>query len=646
MQSAIDLLEELELPLPEGAEVHLVEVPLRTELADPQAGVILVSDQLYKLFPLARFRKFHSFQLVRAVFAVLAERRLADVEHPADLGWSPDVLASWLLDLYTLRTYRQKEFAKDILRWVSFIPAIDRILYAPQIPFASAYFNTLDDPTPTRDDLRRFSNTRPRGKVIYEKLRDLLGDEPTQQAMRAVWKGAPVHETAETAWGQSSLNWFFTQWLRPYPEVNYHFELQGSEQAPNGRLKHRIRVIKDGNSPPIEPVEIRVTEWGGVRHELVWDGHGNKTVLTVETERGIRSVILDPRGRLSEQITGDNNDLRADNRRPGEVRFVYNNFGALFNFSTLKFDLSVDFSFSRMYDVKNAFRLALYHSESTTIGGVLGYYRSFGKKITQSRLASAAAIVLRAARLDSSFARQGVEPQPGTRLSLQFALGHDNRFFPWEPWEYSSASMSVSYALTILDTSELFQQITVSGEVGHSFLITPGHSVALELRAAATFGDLRVPSQALFVGGPDGLRGYLPDELPGRAYAMARGEYRHLVVRDLNVNLFYLAYLRGVAGAAFVEAAAIVPCDATFFSGVKSATDPNHDLVHNLFVDAGYSFQLVGDWLGVSQTRFNVEVAVPLIRRARSCFPLPDEKPIDPASRFPVGLFVYFGAPW
>ena len=35
---------------------------------------------------------------------------------------------------------------------------------------------------------------------------------------------------------------------------------------------------------------------------------------------------------------------------------------------TLQLDLSLDFSISRVYDVKNSLRLLLYHSESTVVG--------------------------------------------------------------------------------------------------------------------------------------------------------------------------------------------------------------------------------------------------------------------------------------
>src|SRR5207237_614801 len=94
-REALDLLHDVGLDAPPGERIPLVEAPLRMELAAAAEGAVLVSDQMYRLIPIERFRKFHSFQLVRAIFELLAARRLAPRERPADLAWSPDAAASW-----------------------------------------------------------------------------------------------------------------------------------------------------------------------------------------------------------------------------------------------------------------------------------------------------------------------------------------------------------------------------------------------------------------------------------------------------------------------------------------------------------------------------------------------------------------------
>lgn len=634
VREALDLLGELGLALPEGTHIPLVEMPLRMELALAQAGAVLVSDQLFRIAPLKRFRKFHEFQLARAIYNFIAEERLLGREREDDLGWSADLSASWLVDLYTVRGYQKKEFARDVLKFASFIPTVDRLLYAPQIQFAAAYFNTLDDPDPTRDDLRRFANQRPRGKLIYEKLRDLLGDEKTTEVARAVFLGTPVREAIRRV-HEADLDAFFADWLRPYPEVDYRFEVSVPESAPlDGGLRYRLRVYKRGKrdkQPPTEPVELRVTEWGGERHELRWDGQGKDKVFVVMTRRPIRLVVLDPRGRLLERVSGSKEDLRLNNRRPGKLKFIYNDLGALFNFQTLSVDLSIDFSLSRIYDVQHTTRFALYRNRQAQVGLLASYSRNFGRLITPARPESSLTSSLRLLRLQPSFGRRGAASVPGTQLVLGASLASDDRLFVWEPWRATFYGASASYALTVLDDRRVLQQGTVAASFGQIVPIAIGHGVAFELFGAATFGNLVVPSQFLASGAPNYLRGYEPDELLGRLRLFGRAEYRHVFLHDLNFNFLHLIYLRGVAGAVFLEAAALSPC-----TGYRIGR-------RDLFGDVGYSLRFLGDWFGVLQTQLTIDVAVPLVRRRRGCIEEEGQPIRDPSTRAPIGFFVYFG---
>ncbi|MSP60476.1 MAG: hypothetical protein EXR72_09060 [Myxococcales bacterium] len=637
-REAIELLHEIGLLPVDGTQLTLVEAPLRMELAEAHGDMVLVSDQIFRILPLDRFRKFHGFQLIRGIYGALFERRLRGRERGDDIGWSPDVGASFLVDLFTLRVYQRAEFAQDVLKWVSFIPQIDRILYAPQIPFASAYFNTLDDPDPTRDDVMRFAHLRPRGKTIYEKLRDRLGDPGTARVMRALWAGVPVREAAGAEAG-SDLGEFFGQWLGPYPEVDYRYEVLGSERR-GGRWHHRIRLFKRGKSPPVEPVELRVTEWGGVRHDLIWDGQGRERVLTVETARGVQSIELDPRGRLQERMAGAEEDLRFDNRRPARLKFIYNNFGALLNvgelafFQNLKLDLSLDFTLNRILDVKNGTRFVLFRSQSTQIGLSGSYARHFGRMITPARLSSGASVSTTLSRLEPTFGRVGEPSLPTTRITVGTGVGYDDRIYAWEPLLATSFGLSASYTLTVEDAGRARQQATFSASAQRIQPLADGHGLAFEGGAAVTVGDLGVPSQMLSAGAPGWLRGYGVDELLGRLRVAARAEYRHVFVHDLNWNLLHTLFVHGISGGLFVEAAMISPCEG-YGVGTK-----------DLFADVGYSLRIIEDWFGVGQTVFNIDVAVPLVRRTRSCFPVPGESPREPSTRTPLGFFVYYGPIW
>jgi hypothetical protein len=649
VRDALETLAELGIQLPENTRLSLIEAPLRVELADPHSGDLLVSDQVFRLTPAPRFRKFHAFQLVRAVYAALLERALAAREQPDDLAWSPDVGASWMVDYYTVRGYHEAEFAQDVMKWVAFIPAVDRILYAPKIQFAPAYFNTLDDPDPTRDHMLRFANLRPRGKTIHEKLRDRIGDAGVARVVRATWQGTPLR--AAVADEEAALaipppipdRAFFAQWLGPYPEVDYRFELLETKRRSDGRGQvHTVRMWKRGANPPVEPVELRVTEWGGKRHDLKWDGQGAETRLTVETERSIQSIELDPRGRLLERITGENDDLRLDDRSPARIKFLYNNFGALINFQNLSLDLSLDFSLSRILDVKNSTRIGLYHSAATQIGGILGYSRSFGEMITPARLAWAAGLTLVVARLDPTFGLGPHKlPEPGTRFTLSTGLAYSDVVFSWDPHRGTYFGVSGSWSVTVHDNGQVGQNVGVGVALDHYEPIAAGHQLAFEVAAAGVFGDLHFPSQMTAAGAPNYLRGYEPDELLGRWRATARAEWRHSFVRDLNWNFFHVLYLRGVSGGVFAESGVVSDCDATATNGGGYGIGPD-----SLFADVGYSLRFHEDWFGVSQTLMNIDVAVPLVRHARGCFGDPGIPLRDPQTRAPVAFFLYWGPAW
>ena len=51
----------------------LVEAPLRHELVQQHGDVILVSDQVFRIFPFDRLRKYHRMEIARAILAAVAD---------------------------------------------------------------------------------------------------------------------------------------------------------------------------------------------------------------------------------------------------------------------------------------------------------------------------------------------------------------------------------------------------------------------------------------------------------------------------------------------------------------------------------------------------------------------------------------------
>jgi hypothetical protein len=630
VKETVDLVAELGAPMPEGTRLVIVEGALRMELGEALPGFAFVSDEIFDIFPITRFLKFHEFELVRVVLEGWIESRVAERERADDLGWAAQVASSLLVDRYTLRSYRRTEYARQILGWASFIPAIDRILYAPQVPFASAYFYTLEDDDPLRDNLAQFANTRPRGKLIYAKLRDLLGDDDTMKLVRAQLHGSPVRAAAESVRG-ASLDWFWRQWLTRYPKVDYRFRDVRSERVPTG-WRHIAVVEKVGDTPPVEPVEVRAVDVRGHAETQRWEGDGKEHTYSFAMPAALSSIELDPRGRLVEDLPKSNDDLKFDDLRPPRWKFIYNNFGGLVTFfPTLGLDLSLDFSLAPILDIKNAMRFLVYHTVSTQIGVSASYTRSFGRKVTQARLTSEVTGTLAVARIDPSFGRAvGAGENPGTQIATGVGVGYDDRLFVWEPVRALSVAGSGSYTLTVLDNRQVLSQGTVAASWESIVRLGDGHGLAMSLSGAITFGDLRIARQMLAAGGAGGLRGYGVDELLGRGRAIARVEYRHVFVHSLDINLLHSLYIRGVGGGLFAEGGFTTACgsysvDATMLSA-----------------DVGYTLRVFADWFGVSQTTLNIDLAVPLVRRDHDCF-----GPLAPASsRAPIGFYFAFGPPW
>jgi hemolysin activation/secretion protein len=160
--------------------------------------------------------------------------------------------------------------------------------------------------------------------------------------------------------------------------------------------------------------------------------------------------------------------------------------------------------------------------------------------------------------------------------------------------------------------------------------LADGHQLAIDLGGAITFGDLKIARQMLSAGGAGGLRGYDVESLLGRWRGVARAEWRHLFSHELNFNLLHTLYLRGIAGAVFVEAGVVSPCES-YRPDDKS-----------FGADVGYTIRIFADWFGVSQTTLNLDLAVPLVTHAdRTCF----GQPIG-ANKIPFGFFFSFSPPW
>lgn len=605
-QRALAVLAELGAPAP--PRLAIVEVPLRFDLAEPHpGGVVAMSDRWLRLWPADRFRALHVRQLARAVFAAIYAAR---GERDAD------ALASFLTDLFAARRGQREpkphappEYAQDFLRPVAFIPVVDLFLYAPQVAFADAYFGNVLERDVRRDHPLRFNHARPRGRLVYEKLRDRLGPEGVSAAMVDAARGAGVQPAAERAAG-ADLAWLFRQWELPPAAVNYRLAGVRTVWRAGSGYEHAIEIaveVAPGQRAPIEAVELLVIDAAGERHRLRWDGGGDRHVFTLITRAPLDVVELDPRRRLAESpLPGVVADPLLDNRRPGRLRFVYNSFGVLFTVSDLSALLAADFSLSRLHDVRNRSRFLLFRSASVVAGLRASYTRQLGPLVAPDTTLGAATVSLTALRLSGDFfADDGEEARGATRVAVSVGFGQSDRTFEFEPLRSRGWGAAASLGLTRLDAvAGAGAEHLVSGGVsaGYTVIATPwdGHTFAASLGAGAVYGQLRDRSQLERGGGPTGSRGYRDGELYGRARAEARAEYRHVYVHDLDWNFGHYTFLRGIGGALFVDVVALTPEDSWAVGEAR------------VYPSAGYGLRFFYDSFGTIQQMMRLDVALRL----------------------------------
>ncbi|HEY2901969.1 MAG TPA: hypothetical protein VGL59_15410 [Polyangia bacterium] len=599
--------------------VWLIESPLRHELVQVHGQVILVSDRLFEIFPLERLRKYHRIALTRAVFTAVLDQRLRAFESLDDIDLAAAALAAHLTDALTLQEFQRIEYARELLRPVDFIPAVDQLMYAPLVASAATYFGDVDGDDRLRDDVRRFSHQRPAGGLIYGKLLDLLGPARLALLSRRTLGDRQPFRTAATEVFGAELDWFWRQWLGPPPRVNYRLSSVRAVERGGVRDAHVIIDIARQGDPVREPVEVAVRDRDGGTQTLTWMADGPTHRFEADLPARLASVEIDPRGRLAQTAVGElspSDDPRADDRDPQRWRLIYSGFGGLLNVTQLSANFAAIFLLKPAHDLRHAVTLQAFHSEATEIGVGASYFHFFGPQATRNSLTSALLGGLSAGRMNPSFGlTQGQAPQPGWRFSARTGLEHDDRDYLFDPWRAVGVDAIASYTLTALDNGELFSQATVSVDALRLFELLPGHVLGLEADADVTFGDLRLRSQLVSASGPTGLRGFAADELLGRAQLTARVQLRDDYLTDLDWNLFSLTTVRGLAGTLFADGAAVSTCDGYAPSR------------QGLFADAGYSFRVLHDAFGIYQQLLSIDFAVPLNRPAqpRNCFGAPTD---------------------
>jgi hypothetical protein len=641
-RETLDTAYRLGIQPPPDTDLVVVQGPLRSDVAQAHPTALTLTDEYLHVLPAARFRRFHEVQVARAVLDHVSLAYFTGHQDASQRLWVSGAVAFALSQVWQARRDLPDEDARDLLRNLSFMPAVDSFLYKGQASFASAYFRGGEDTFAVRNHPLWFSHGLPTGRRVHEKLDDLL-DHQTLAAFYGAMVRQPRAEpvtTASRAWG-FGLDWFFSQWLGPYPAVDYAVLGLESEKLANGRYRNIIRVGRDSARPIVEPVQLLVVEKGGTTHHLIWNGEAQpgsplqdqplavERQFVIETDRPIKSIKIDPRYRNTESSRiptspggrGDNNDPRFNNRRPGNRRFIYTGIGvnvAASEFLTAETSAAKVNAFSGFFAFEAGLRRDLRYTGTFNIfkdretligtGGAANFY--FLEKVNRQR---------RRLRLRSSMSAAwltdgGLDPAGGVRLQESLWLTDDTRKFGFWPdtGHRVQAGVRISQVVrTRRDRSDDRHDLSFFAEHTQLFRIAHDHVLAAKASAEAVLPLVNeLEYRALpRVGGLGGLSGFGADEVFGRAVMRAQMEYRHVFVNDLRFNFANLAWIRSIGGALFAGAATHSTC--LDYTGLFRT--------ENWRGQVGYGLTAYVHYLGVAPQLIRVEAAVPLGRRRTAC---------------------------
>jgi hypothetical protein len=609
--ATLQVLRELGIE-PPARPVRFVEAPLRFELVSPIPGGVLLSDRLYRLTPIEQFFRFHDLQVARAVGWLALDGATAREPAP-DRALALDLLGAAVSDAFAESRYGGRGPGLQRLLGIgAFIPEIDQILYSPLIEFRHLFTRPFRDEDPLREEPWQLASDWPRGAVIHDKLADLLGQDAVQRLLgRYARSAAPLRRLVDEMAGED-MSWFFDQWLGPAPEVAYRLAGVTSERLGRGRFRHRAVIERLGASIR-EPVEVRFLYADGTHEDLRWDGRGARGEVAAERGARLRSVEIDPRGRLLEaaSLTGENPNL--DNIEPVRWRLpVLNGLMLYLSAAEGKLYALIDFSLRRQYDARRAIRLRVEY-DPRGVRGDLFYSHGLGRLLDLDRASWMIQAGVYALRTIGSF---GEGHADATAFGANLFLYRDTRWFRYDPMEGWGMNVAVFGSGWVDDESAWGWSVGAAGRIAGHWTPRVGHTFTGYAGAGVVFGE-PLQQQLQSISDRTMLRGFEADETLGRARIYGVVEYRWTALTDLDVNLINAAWWREMFLVVFVGAGTVSRPDS--LEGLFSAD--------RIFTEVGAGVRFLVDLAGVQPYVIALDAAVPIT-------------PLERPGRVPYGFYV------
>lgn len=594
----VAFLAEERLWRPDDAMV-LVDGAIRHTLAAPARGVLVVSDRLFRVTPVERLLRFHHEILARAILVQVAACRL-DPDDP-DVRVSAEIAGRWLLERYIQVRRRGRDSAEDLLGPWAFIPAVNNLLYAPDVPFAGDYFDHVPR-TPEELVFARALPERawwswpdPWGRASIARGRLEVEASPSERAalLSMMLEGHGLSSALAALWGRTRARAWGLRWRRRPPDIRYGIgsvrrsprggvDVAVTRRGALGRDTTRVEVYRDG-----APVSVKtLTTWAPGRFTVSatvasWDSvHVNRALWTPELP------------------SEDDPSPRYDNRAPHRWRVLLNNFNVLLSASEGVIDTALDLGFSRVYDPRWRYGVrAAYTAQSISLAGRASY--RWGRSVTADRLSSWLGV-----NGSGDFLRPGFRADAGSAWATSVGLfaGFDDRPSLWAPGAGHALRAAVTYFRNFgspepgVDPNSL--RFSLRGL--RAWRLGGLHQFAVRGSVAGILGRPRT-QLLLPLGGRYGVRGYQRSADLGRARAILGAEWVHTLIPQLDENAFYFVWASRLDGALFADVAAI----ADDLSGLSQGASRR--------ADVGYGVRLYLDYFGARPGVMAVDVAFALV---------------------------------
>ncbi len=480
------LQRSLEATWPVGKPLDLVVVdaPLMRRLTRAAPGMLLLSSRAFRVSP--GLKHLHQ----GAVTAGLLEAGLAQAlpEHRS---------RAFVAAALTAQAMAETPSAEGLLRWFSWLPQIDELLYAGSVPYVSEVMGEPWPGDPVADDLLEVLDPRLPGAVVAGRAAAM--GEPVAQVAADLLAGGPPPEWLEAAESAVLMQ-------------DYKIVVQRDGAGP------RFLIQRDAASTaPSEPVVVAVDD---ERYVLDPIAGGHEVVLTLDEvpER----VVLDPDGLLRQYD-------RANDRWPNRWTTVLSAFPTVWNLSSGRLEGYLALRFRRQHDTRWYYDSFVFRDEVDEIGARAAVGHSWGPLQDRRWRPYRLYVWGSGSVLDPDFrptdrGRWAVDggativwdtqvdwlfPLRGHRFTLS---GHGG-FVPSSPQRWAGLSVSAS------GVTSPHPRLALAGQA----------------RLGRSWGEVEHRLQVL--GGVDSLRSVPANLAVGHAKIVTRGELRVAPLRHISVPL-------------------------------------------------------------------------------------------------------------